>query len=259
MANSDCKNILNLIPLYIDNMLSEEENDIVGRHICSCENCKKEFEFMSSLLKNTKVLPEIQVPPEFHNKLMSQVRRKKTIRRILSKRAGAFVAAAAIIALSIVAISDFHISENSTNPDKYIAPNSNISDSPVSLNAPDKEDNTAPVTKNKVKTDLNKSPIESADVNVFGDKSGEAPYSEQESTKTAQFSVHDEDVFKTVTIVLTESTKDTVLEILADCEKDQIGYIVDDINYVTDKLSQLGIEVKIEEDNNSTKNYIVVK
>ena len=258
MANSDCKNILNLIPLYIDNMLSEEENDIVGRHICSCENCKKEFEFMSSLLKNTKDLPEIQVPPEFHNRLMSQVQRKKAIRRILSKRAGAFVATAAIIALSIVAISDFHISENSAIPKKFIVPNSNISDSPVSLSAPDRKDNTAPAPENKGKTNLNESPLESADVNVFGDKSGDTVIGEQESTDTAQFALHDEEVFKTVTIVLTESTKDAVLEILADCEKDQIGYIVDDINYVTDKLSELGIDISTE-DNDSTKNYIVVK
>ena len=49
MAKSECTNILNLIPLYIDNMLSDEENDIVCEHIKECASCRGEYEFLKSI------------------------------------------------------------------------------------------------------------------------------------------------------------------------------------------------------------------
>ena len=73
MAKSDCENILNLIPLYIDNMLSKEESDIVCRHIEECASCKEEYEFLKSIMGTE--LPGIEVPDDFHDRLMANVRR----------------------------------------------------------------------------------------------------------------------------------------------------------------------------------------
>ena len=76
MAKSECTNILNLIPLYIDNMLSDEENDIVCEHIKECASCRGEYEFLKSIMAGAESLPEIEVPKDFHETLMNKVRAK---------------------------------------------------------------------------------------------------------------------------------------------------------------------------------------
>ena len=43
MENTDCEKILNLIPLYVDDMLTESEKEEVVRHLKVCANCKKEY------------------------------------------------------------------------------------------------------------------------------------------------------------------------------------------------------------------------
>lgn len=126
MATSDCANILNLIPLYIDNMLSDEETDIVCEHIENCASCRSEYEFLKSVMTNAKHLPEIEVPKEFHHNLMDKVRAetkggKSQKRRFLGWRSFAGIAAAAaVIAVSIVSYINLEGSGNSVNPDEFI-------------------------------------------------------------------------------------------------------------------------------------------
>ncbi len=260
MASSDCKNILDLIPLYIDNMLSEEETDTVCKHLAHCESCKNDFEFMKSLMNSTKNLPEIDVPADFHKKLISRVRTKNKKSYLKLKRIGAFAAAAAVIALSLVTLSDIGINKKSENPDAYIKQNSNISDSPMSLTATDKSDEQSDFKKADVSTVKASAPI------VTEQKKNSVNIDEKSSFSTetdmnihTAVSLDDENVFKTATITLTDENKSFATEILSAYEKDEIGYVVADIDDVLDKLSELEIKISIEQNGEMTKNYIIIK
>lgn len=125
MAKSDCTNILNLIPLYIDNMLSEEEHDIVCEHIAGCSDCRKEYEMMKSIMVSAGSLPEIDVPEGFHENLMEKIRvaakdapKRRTL--IPWRRATGFVAAAAVVALSVVSYLSLDRNNGAANPDLYL-------------------------------------------------------------------------------------------------------------------------------------------
>lgn len=126
MAKSDCTNIVNLIPLYIDNMLSEEENDIVCEHIANCESCRNEYAFLKSIMAGTNNLPEIEVPNDFHENLMAKIRAEqkgKAVhkRRFLGWRSFAGIAAAAaVVAVSVVSYLNLDGNETSVNPDEFV-------------------------------------------------------------------------------------------------------------------------------------------
>ncbi len=128
MANSDCTNILNLIPLYIDNMLSDEDTDIVCEHIANCASCRSEYEFLKSIMASAGSLPEIEASKNFHNSLMEKVRAEKRAgtahkHKLFHWRAvTGIAAAAAVIAVSIVSYINLEGNENSVNPDEFISP-----------------------------------------------------------------------------------------------------------------------------------------
>ncbi len=252
MASSDCKNVLNLIPLYIDNLLSEEETDIVSRHLATCKSCKAEFEFMKSVMKTAKDLPKIDVPADFHNKLMSKVRTQKLKRNVTLKHINAFVAAAAVVVLSVLAVSDFHIYKNSENPDQYIK--SGVSDSPVSFTSPKATDNKDRSLKQS--EEISSEPAEKK-TNEATDKTV-GPVTEQQNPIPATVSLDEED-FMVATIILNDENRSDALEILSAFEKDETGYIVEHIDFITQKLSEAGIEVTITTNTESAKNYIIVK
>ena len=144
MANADCKNIQNLIPLYLDNMLSDEENDMVRNHIASCDACKAEYELMASIMQTAASLPELNVPEGFHEKLMEKVKAEaesKQERRIYARswrKVSGFAAAAAVIAVSVVSFMQLDRENNQTNPDVYLT-----KPAPVSTSAPAAKDKTA--------------------------------------------------------------------------------------------------------------------
>lgn len=49
----NCNVIKDLLPLYVENMVSPESKELVEKHICECESCKKELES----LRNVPRLP----------------------------------------------------------------------------------------------------------------------------------------------------------------------------------------------------------
>ena len=53
--DKNCKIVKDLLPSYIDNLLSDETNKFVEDHICSCKNCKKYFDEMNSELDKEKI------------------------------------------------------------------------------------------------------------------------------------------------------------------------------------------------------------
>ncbi len=131
MIKSDCENIQNLIPLYIDNMLSENERDILLEHIANCKACKEELILMQTMVSKIAELPEIPVSPTFHRKLMERVRKEKVggYTRYTRgwKSAASFVAAAAVVALSVVSFLSLDKDGGNQNPDVYLAtPSPNV-------------------------------------------------------------------------------------------------------------------------------------
>jgi hypothetical protein len=50
----DCATIRDLLPLYVDDVLSKESNALVSGHLATCENCKNEFINMQSEIKKLK-------------------------------------------------------------------------------------------------------------------------------------------------------------------------------------------------------------
>lgn len=276
MHTSDCKNILNLIPLYIDNVLSEEENDIVLRHINSCKLCKKEHEFMVSLMRNTHELPAIEVPSDFHKNIMvkaQNILRAKTARRMTYlKRGSAGFAAAAVIALSVVTYSNLGKTEKGAIPDDFaftVSPSSQPSESP----SPVVDENInqriqVPVQKEKnILADAQEGPAEPSSGSGGGSAAASAPtldiaaeikQDETLLTEATTFLEKKPEFTKTV-IMTNEENHAAVLDILSIYEKDGIGYKVENINEVTRKLAELGCVAKATADDTLSTNYIVLK
>lgn len=266
MAKSDCKNILNLIPLYIDNMLSEEETDIVARHLETCEHCRNEYEFIATLTKETKKLNEIEVSSDFHKNLMAKAeqkaRTKKSRKFILLRRAGAGVCAAAVIALCVVTYNGLNKHQESTNPDEYISPTSGVSQNPVKLT------NEAPNTQSDVSAPKTQStPIETPQKTVetppevaeapSGGGSSAAPV---EEACPSAISLDDTvSTYTVATVTTNEDNRDAIEQILSRYEKDETGYKVADINPLLLQLAEMGATVETRTDSTVTQNYIILE
>lgn len=254
MATSDCKNILNLIPLYLDNMLSEEENDVVRQHLTLCEDCKKEFEFIKSLSKTTKKLPEIDVPVDFHKKLMTKVCARKTKHYLKLKRISTLSAAAAIIVLSVVAVSNFDVLPNTSTTDQYAVPKADNEDSPITLTAPENNKKSV-LTEKAHSATVN----ENAEIIADSDNKNENQSEQNDIDVPVTLSLDEESKFKTATIILTDENKEAVLSVLSDLKKDETGYIVDDIDSILKQLSKLSVEVLSVLNTENAQNYIILK
>lgn len=50
MKNSDCKIVSDLLPLYIDGVVSDETRKFVEEHLKKCDDCKEEYKKMSEKL-----------------------------------------------------------------------------------------------------------------------------------------------------------------------------------------------------------------
>ena len=254
----DCEKILNLIPLYIDNMLSDEENDEVLRHLKTCKKCQSELEYLKSIIDTTKDIPEIDLPKDFHKNLMEKAekieRTKKKKRYITLRHISTGVAAAALIAISFVALGEISEHKETKQPDQYIT--SRLSDEPIQKDARDNADYDNDVKPKE--RNLNKESVKSAQTPK--DAATEVKETQVVEQIPASISVADEVVTYTIaTLELTEEIKEEVLEILSQYEKDEKGYIVPNIKDVIEKTENLGAIVDYKTDSAITQNYIIIK
>ena len=269
MANSDCNKILNLIPLYIDNQLSEEETDIVSRHLEYCESCKSELDFIKSIKTKSAALPDIEPSADFHKTLMEKAERKQRAKRarkfIILRRAGAGVAAAAVVALCVVNFSNVDKTSKNTTPNQHHAPATDISQIPVSLTAPvtkeaqSPEKSTATPENGAIQTDTaitEQVPADRNDLSSGGGSSAKAPDIAEENQLPSMLS--SEDIYTVATVTVTEEIKSAVDEILSSYEQDEKGYKVPQINTVLRQLAELGATVEATTDNTIASNYIII-
>jgi hypothetical protein len=71
----DCEQIKENISLYIDNELSQTQINEIQQHIKNCEACKYELEQMLDVVDGVKALPQIELPPNFHNEMMISIKK----------------------------------------------------------------------------------------------------------------------------------------------------------------------------------------
>lgn len=282
MANTDCEKILNLIPLYIDKCLTQEENDTVSRHIASCDACRKEYGFLSSLMNTAATLEETDLSADFHKKLMEKAtdlkNKKRTQRIVLLKRSSAGVAAAAVVALCVVTFGNINKTINTEQPDSAISstPDEIISTDIVTYTTEEKkpaepvQDTAAKKAGTPKQTETTApaaAPVEDFTVDnneqpASGGGGGSASANTQaESIPTAAETLllTEPLPFTVASISLTDEVNDAVMKILASYEKDSIGYIVPDINAVLRKIAELGVEVNATTTTEYTQNYITIE
>ena len=80
-----CKKIKKLLKLYIDDVLTFGEKQIVEKHLEKCSECRAELKSLSAMVRLIKYLPEVSTPPNFTEKLMlkiSQIEEKERERII---------------------------------------------------------------------------------------------------------------------------------------------------------------------------------
>lgn len=257
MANQECEKIRKLLPLYIDSMLSDKETDEVIRHLDKCSDCRNEYNYLKAIIGTTKEISEKEVPKDFHKNLMEKVKsedHKKKKRYITLRHISAGVAAAAVIAISFVALGEINEPEKAQLSDEYIT--SRLSDEPIQKEA-----------GSDILTDYS-SAQEENNVNKSADKTSSVSKNtaiEEKQTQTAEqipasISLEEETkTYKTVAVTITEDIRDEIIEILSDFKQDKTGYIVEDIEDVVRKLKEIGASVQIIIDSTDAKNHIVIK
>ena len=267
MENSDCEKILNLIPLYVDDVLTESEKDEVISHLNFCENCKKEFEFISALVSTASEIPEISLPDDFHKNLMMKVeakaRAKKAKRYLTLRRVGTGVVAAAVLALSVVAFSNVDDIGNEKNPEQYLLSEAEISQNPISEDVSGNVRNyvNKKSKPSEVPKETNGAGSERTDINQpFEESESVKPEDKKEDAQSILAVETDEETSYTVaTVSVEESEKEKVLKILSHYKKDEIGYKVSDIEKIIKILNDIGATVVIEENKEMTQDYIIIK
>ncbi len=74
MNQMSCDEAKTLLPLYIDDMLSDEEKEELLTHLSACQECEKELAFFRSMMQTTKELPEIEVSESLGASLSAAIR-----------------------------------------------------------------------------------------------------------------------------------------------------------------------------------------
>lgn len=91
MNNVNCNIVKDILPLYIENVVSEDTKAFVEDHLKYCDACKKEV----SLLKSTLEIPEVVISEKddlsFLKKIGLDIRKKRVFTGILSAVIGALI------------------------------------------------------------------------------------------------------------------------------------------------------------------------
>ncbi len=251
MANKECEKIRKLLPLYIDNMLSDKECDEVLKHLDKCPDCKNEYNYLKAIIGTARKIPQKELSPDFHKNLMEKVKtksHKKKKHYITLRHISAGVAVAAVIAISFVALGEINEPKEMELTNRFIT--SRVSDEPVQRDAEKPTDNSFTAEEknvNKKTSSASKNTV--IEENVQTEQQIPATASLDEETK----------IYKSATVTVTEDIRDEVFEILSDFKKDETGYIVDDIESVVEKLKETGASVKTINDSTDAQNHIVIK
>lgn len=250
MANKECEKIRKLLPLYIDSMLSDKECDEVLKHLDKCPDCKNEYNYLKAIIGTAKEIPQKELSQDFHKNLMEKVKTKshKKKKHYITLRHISAVAAAAAVAISFVALGEMDEPKEMNLTDRFIT--SRVSDEPVQKDA----DKSAKHSYEPEQKNVNKKPSSDSKNTAIEEKVPK----EQQIPATA--SLDDETkIYKSATVTVTEDIRDEIFEILSDFEKDDVGYIVEDIEGILEKIKETGASVVMNSADANANNYIMIK
>ncbi len=113
MEKISCSIAKDLLPLYIEGILSEETAQVVEMHLQTCESCKKDFEIM----RQEFVFPSAPKIQEENEKILKELKRQLKIKRILTGVVAVFVTIAVIISgymvyTNVGTVYDFFTEDN---------------------------------------------------------------------------------------------------------------------------------------------------
>ena len=108
MEKIPCSMIKDLLPLYIDHVLSTETEQFVKAHLQTCENCQKEYETMT----HEFVMPDIPKVQEENKKTLLHLKRQIQMKRIIAAMIGAaltiiLVLSAYLVYTNVGAVQNF--------------------------------------------------------------------------------------------------------------------------------------------------------
>jgi len=114
-----CKNIRNMLPTYLDNMMNEMDAKTIEKHLNNCAACRREYEFLKSIMETAQDLPEIEVSDNFNETLHKNLIKAKNNKRSLYLKnirniAVATLSTAAVIAISVVSLGNLNDKEITT-------------------------------------------------------------------------------------------------------------------------------------------------
>lgn len=113
MEKISCNIARDLLPLYIEGILSEETAQVVEMHLQTCKSCKKDFETMRQEFAFPSA-PKIQ---EENERILKELKRQLKIKRILTAVVAVFVTVAVVISGYLVytnvgAVHNFFTEDN---------------------------------------------------------------------------------------------------------------------------------------------------
>lgn len=100
MEKISCNIIKDLLPLYVDGILSEETTKMVEYHLETCKDCQKEYEVMRREL----ILPSAPSVQEESGKALKGLKRRIKINRIITAAIAAIITAVIITSACMVYI-----------------------------------------------------------------------------------------------------------------------------------------------------------
>ena len=85
MSKISCHIIQDILPLYVDGIVSEDTKEMVEEHLRECESCRKEAEHMQERI----VLPNKKEFYQKEQEMLQKFKRRLINRRVLSAILGA--------------------------------------------------------------------------------------------------------------------------------------------------------------------------
>jgi hypothetical protein len=95
-----CEDIKNLLDEYITNELTENDKELVEKHLAQCDSCKAEYELIKAQKSELKELCE-PLPNDFEDKLAKKIRGHRLASVTVKFGAGLAAAVALVCAVSV--------------------------------------------------------------------------------------------------------------------------------------------------------------
>ncbi len=79
MSKVGCKVTQDLLPLYMDDIVSDETKELVEEHVRECEACRQELDMLKAVRENDIKLVEDYVDENVIRSLKKKIRKKQIV------------------------------------------------------------------------------------------------------------------------------------------------------------------------------------